>query len=253
MLRITLAFAVTLLFVSSAWAHFPWLSVDKDGRANFCFGETPAEKSYKLPEPLAKAEVMWLNAKGKVRKVALKKVESEDFIGMTSEKPIKRAKMLMSKVTYGMYAGSRLDYYALYHAGPLPKDRSAYVSKAEKKGGKQQAADNKDDEQMKAPLLDLQAQLIDTDEGVDVFVLWKGKPLADVDVKLFCEEGHEEGAAKTDKEGKVSFSDNEVEDGLNGIMLGHKLESDKGELDGKEYTSSSHYLTVTFRDPQDFE
>ena len=251
--RTIFTLTVLLLISTTAFAHFPWLSMDKDEKANFCFGENPAEKNYKLPEPIAKAQVMSFNANGRVRKVALKKVESDDFIGMTSEKPIKGSKALLTKMTYGMYAGSRLDYYALHQAGPLPKDRKIYTSKQANKSEKKQAADSKKRKQMNAPVLDLQAQLVDTDKGVDVFVLWKGEPLADVDVTLFCEEGHEEGAATTDKDGKVSFTDKEVEDGLNGIMLGHKLEDDKGELDGKEYTSSSHYLTVTFHDPQDFE
>lgn len=245
MTRTTTTLSILLLISTSAFAHFPWLSADKDGKVNFCFGENPAEKNYKLPAPIAKAEVMCLGKDGKVAKVALKKIESDDFIGMASEVPVK-ANMLMTKMTYGMYAGSRLDYYALHQAGPLPKNRDAYaLKKADKKEGKN-AKDAK-------PVLDMHAQLVDTDKGVDVFIMWKGKPLADVDVQLFCEEGHEEGAAKTDKEGKVTFSDKEVEDGLNGIMVGHKLDKDKGEFGGKEYTSSSHYLTITFHDPQDFE
>ena len=245
MTRAIATLSVLLLLSTSALAHFPWLSADKDGKVNFCFGENPAEKNYKLPAAIANAEVMCLSKDGKVSKVGLKKIESDDFIGLASEAPVK-AEMLMTNITYGMYAGSRLDYYALHHAGPLPKDRKAYAPKKMKKteGKKTVAA---------KPMLDMQAQLVDTDTGVDVFVMWKGRPLADVDVKLFCEEGHEEGAAKTDAEGKVSFSDKEVEDGLNGIMVGHKLEKDKGELGGKEYTSSSHFLTVTFHDPQDFE
>ncbi len=241
MLRISLALVCTLSLVSSASAHFPWLSADKEGKVSLCFGETPAERNYKLPAPIAGAEVMSMGKDGKVARVDLKKVESDDFIGMASAASIK-AKALMSKITYGMYAGSRLDYYVSHLAGPLPKDRKAYATKAtdQEKIGKTAA-------------LDMRAQLVDTDQGVDVFVLWKGKPLADVDVMLFCEEGHEEGSAKTDKEGKVSFSDGQVEDGLNGIMVGHKLDKDNGELDGKKYTSSSHYLTITFHDPEDFE
>ena len=81
---------------------------------------------------------------------------------------------------------------------------------------------------------------MDTDGGVDVYVLWKGKPLVNADVTLFCDDGHEEGAATTDKSGKVSSNDKEVEDGLNGILVGHSLVKDSGELKGEEYTSSSH-------------
>ena len=240
MTRFTICLALLLTISSSAHAHFPWLAIDNDGKAQFFFGENPAERNYKLPEAVAKADVTWVNKKGKARKVKLVKVETDEFIGMASAKPVKRAQILMCKMTYGMYGGSRLDYYSMHQAGALPKDRKAYAAKADEK-----LATN--------PTLDLKAQLVDTDSGVDVFVLWKGKPLANVDVKLFCEEGHEEGDATTDKEGKVSFSDKEVEDGLNGIMVGHRLAEDSGEFGGEKYTSSSHYLTVTFHDPEDFE
>jgi hypothetical protein len=71
----------------------------------------------------------------------------------------------------------------------------------------------------------------------------------DVEVKLYCAEGHEEGSAKTDGEGKVSFTNKQVEDGLNGIMLGTRVE-ESGELDGKPYTKAAHYLTTTFFRPE---
>lgn len=231
----TITYTFVLAFVTQpAFGHFPWLAVDADGKAAFFFGETPAERNYKLPVPIAKAKVMTINKEGKVFELGLNKVETDDFIGMSSEKSVKDAKALVAKVTYGMYAGSRLNYYAIHQAGPLPKDRKVYEHKSDAK-------------------LDLHTQLVDTDGGVDVFVLWKGKPLANADVTLFCEDGHEEGAATTDESGKVSFNDKEVEDGLNGIMVGHKLEKDNGKWNGEEYTSSSHYLTVTFHDPEDFE
>lgn len=248
MFRLISALGIVFLVSSSVSAHFPWLAVDEDGKAVYFFGETPAERNYKLPAPIMKAQAMWLNRKGQATKLVLQKVELDDFIGMSSDQPLKQFQRLVSKVTYGMYAGSRLDYYSIYHAGPLPKDRKTTVAAVAVKD----AVSNKAESEP-ALQIDLQAQLVDTDHGVDVFVSWKGKPLSGVDVTLFCEDGHQEGAAKTDKEGKVSFSDKEVEDGLNGIIVGHTLEKDHGELDGKQYTSSSHYLTVTFHDPQDFE
>ena len=79
------------------------------------------------------------------------------------------------------------------------------------------------------------AQLLDTDKGVDVFVLWKGKPLADATVRLYCESGHEEGSAKTDQRGSVSFTDRQVEDGLNGIMVGHTVKGESGTIGQESY------------------
>ncbi|MFN7290861.1 MAG: hypothetical protein ACK5T6_09780, partial [Pirellula sp.] len=91
----------------------------------------------------------------------------------------------------------------------------------------------------------LAAKVVATNSGIDVFATWDGKPLKDVEIKLYCAEGHEEGSAKTDGEGKVSFTNKQVEDGLNGIMFGNSVE-ESGELDGKPYTKAAHYLTTTF-------
>ncbi|MEZ6079360.1 MAG: hypothetical protein R3C56_27940 [Pirellulaceae bacterium] len=68
-------------------------------------------------------------------------------------------------------------------------------------------------------------------------MLWDGKPLADADVQLFCAEGHEEGSAKTDANGKVSFDDKQVEAGLNGIVVDHTVKTQSGTLDGQTYDS----------------
>lgn len=50
------------------------------------------------------------------------------------------------------------------------------------------------------------ARLVDPDGGVDVYVPWQGKPLSGARVSLYCDEGHKEGEAETDEQGKVSFS-----------------------------------------------
>lgn len=227
--------ALAFLFAARpAAAHFPWLAVNDDGKAVYFFGENPADRTYKLPASIAKAKISMVNAKGKLKKVKFEAAESDNFLGLTSVGKVPASARLVSSVTYGIYRGARLNYYSIYQGGKIPKDRSAY-SKSQKKR------------------LDLTAQLVDTDSGVDVYVLWKGKPLSGVDVQLFCDDGHEEGNGTTDEAGKVSFSDKEVEDGLNGIMLGHTVKGEAGKFDGEAYQATSHFLTVTFIDPQDFE
>ena len=50
-----------LLVVASTWitaaasshAHFPWVTVDDQGKAALFFGETPADRTYKLPPTIA--------------------------------------------------------------------------------------------------------------------------------------------------------------------------------------------------------
>lgn len=232
----TLKTLVALCLVAAAtpvYAHFPWLTINEEGKVQYFFGENPADCTYKLPGSIAKAEVELVTAKGIKEKLELNAVETDDFVGRTTSKAIETNSVLQSKVTFGIYHGSRLDYYTVHYGGKLPGSREA-------------AAKHSTD-------LDLKAELVDTEQGVDAYVTWKGRPLADAEVQLYCEEGHQEASRKTDSDGKVAFTDKEVEDGLNGIMVGHTVKDEGGSLNDKKYESASHYMTVTFKDPQDFE
>ncbi|MEM6472508.1 MAG: hypothetical protein AAF802_23300 [Planctomycetota bacterium] len=225
-----LVISLSLLLVCSvANAHFPWLMVDKDGNAEFFFGEGITDRTYKLPEGIAKAEIM-MRANGKTIPVETKVFESDDFVGKKSITSIPADADLVSQATYGVYHGGMLKYYTQHLGGEMPTEFSS-CKPFEK--------------------MDLQAHAVDTDSGVEVYVLWKGKPLEGADVKLFCEDGHEEGNGSTDASGKVFFNDKEVEDGMNAIMVGHTLTGVSGTLGDQEYTSAMHYLTATFVDPED--
>lgn len=246
MLRNIATISLIFLFSTSALAHFPWLTTDGQGHVQLCFGESPAERNYKLPESVAKAKIVSVH-QAKTTEVKTQKVESDDFIGLKSTEPASD-KHFMTQMTYGIYAGSRLDYYASHQIGPLPKDRKAYALPTKET---QDGAKKGQDSKSKAPAL--QVQLVDTDQGVDAFVVWKDEPVVGAKVTLFCEAGHEEASARTDEAGKVSFTDQEVEEGLNGIMVGHNLEDVQGTWEGNTYKTWSHYLTATFYDPEEVE
>jgi len=227
---VALSFAAA---VSPAYAHFPWIAVNDQGNVQYFFGENPADRTYKLPGSLAKSQVELVTVTGSKEKLELDAVETDDFVGRSSSKAVDKQALLQSQATFGIYHGSRLDYYTIHRGGQLPKSREE---------ARKYSAD-----------LELKADLVDTEHGVDAYITWRGKPLADADVLLYCEEGHEEASRKTDTHGKVSFTDKEVEDGLNGIMVGHTIPDESGSVNDKKYESASHYLTVTFNDPQDFE
>ncbi len=205
---------------STANAHYPWLAKSSDGKAILFFGETPADRTYKLPQSIAGAKV-FTDSKAE-QPIEVVATESDDLIGLVSKEPVAKDASLISKVTFGIYHGTKLDYYVQHQGGALP---SAKPSSADAKG--------------------LHACAVDTDKGVDVFVHFNGKPTKHAEVKLYCQEGHEEAKATTDEDGKVSFTDKEVEEGLNAILVG-KTEENAGELDGKSYKTESHYLTLTF-------
>lgn len=222
--------ALSLLTLCSvAHAHFPWMVVDKKGNVEYFFGEGMTDRTYKLPEGLAKAEIS-MRADGKTMPVETKAVESDEFVGKRSIASVPKQASLVSQATFGVYHGAKLQYYTQHLGGTMP------TSFAQCKPFEKMA---------------LQAHAVDTDGGVDIFVLYQGKPLADAEVKLFCEDGHEEGNAKTDSSGKVSFNDHEVEDGMNAIMVGHTVSDETGKIGDQQYNSAMHYLTATFVDPED--
>ena len=222
-----LVFSVLLLTSRAASAHFPWLVVE-GGKANYFFGEDPSNRTYRLPPTIAKAEIMMRSGADKSA-VETKLIESEKFIGKQSVNSIPDKADLMSRVVFGVYNGAKLQYYSQYLGGVMPKSFS----------------DCKPIKDM-----DLQAHAVNTEQGVDIYVLWQGKPLGDAEVSLYCDEGHQEGAGVTGKDGKVSFTDAEVEEGINGIMVGLTLTEDSGSVGDQEYDSAMHYLTATFVDPE---
>jgi hypothetical protein len=219
--------AILIAGTGPAWGHFPWLVRNEDGSVQYFFGEGLADRTYKLPPAVAGAKVYAVLPEGKLKELDLKPIEQEGFIGLHGTPDLPADAMLVSQVTFGIYHGSRLNYYTMHVGGQLPTSRDAYKSRSSN--------------------MDLTAELVDAPHGVDLFVSWKGKPLSDIEVHLYCAEGHEEGTATTDADGKVSFTRAEVEEGLNGIMLGHTVD-EEGKLKDASYDKASHYLTVTFND-----
>jgi len=220
--------AIACLASPTAYGHFPWILRGEDGKVAYFFGEDVTDRTYKLPPALAAAEVYRVGAEGKLEPVALSPVEKDDFVGLMSSENVPRDCMLVSHASYGIHRGSRLEYYAVHQGSKLPTSRDAYKHAKSRH--------------------DLTAELVDTGGGVDVYVSWKGQAAKELEVHLYCAEGHEEGSACTDGQGKVSFTDEQVEEGLNGIMVGHTLK-EAGKLNEAAYDTTAHYLTVTFFGP----
>jgi len=218
---------VTLCTV--AHAHFPWMVVNEQGHVEYFFGEGMTDRTYKMPPGIAKADVL-MREDGKLVPVATEAVESNDLVGKRSVASVPTSADLVSQATFGVYHGAKLQYYTQHLGGEMPTS----FSECKPYEG-----------------MDLQTHTVDTDSGVDVYVLWQGQPLEGATVKLYCEDGHEEGEGMTDASGVVSFSDKQVEEGMNAIMVGHTVPEETGKVGDQEYQSAMHYLTATFVDPED--
>ncbi|MEM6978340.1 MAG: hypothetical protein AAF539_01650 [Planctomycetota bacterium] len=217
-----------LTICSVASAHFPWMTVDSDGNVEYFFGEGLTDRTYKLPGGIAEASIT-MRDDGKTATVETTTVETDDFVGKRSVAAVPKSADLVSQATFGVYHGAKLQYYTQHLGGTMPTAFADCEPFAD---------------------MELQVHAVDADGGVDVYVLWQGKPLAGADVRLYCAEGHEEGDGKTDDNGKVSFNDDEVEDGLNAVMVGHTVSGETGSVGDQAYSNAMHYLTATFVDPE---
>ncbi len=224
---------------SALHAHFPWLVRESNGKLVYYFGEGIADRTYKLPPTLANAKIFQRSEQSQQMPILMKSIQEPDLVGLLSIATVPSNAVYVSQGTFGVYHGSRLEYYSLHYAGKLPTSRTVTTSDAL----------NQQHLKKGQMISDLHVELVDTDSGVDCYVSWKGQPAKDIEVHLYCSEGHEEATAITDVNGKVSFTDNQVEEGLNGLMLGQKL-SESGMIGDKAYDTQSHYLTVTFNDPE---
>ncbi|MEO1526526.1 MAG: kelch repeat-containing protein [Planctomycetota bacterium] len=210
-----------------AQAHMPWLATDGEGHAVLWFGESPENRTYKLPETIAQIQ---LHSGTSGQPLAASAVSTDELVGLRSDAKIESENEIAGTFVYGLYHGMKLTYHVEHLPQRLPKTWP------------------------EQPRKDAYLQTIVTPAergGVDVTVLKQTKPVEGVSVKLFCEEGHEEGEATTDADGRVSFSKRQIESGLNALMLSLRNESDSGSLDGKPYSSSADYLTATFFVPEE--
>jgi hypothetical protein len=231
-----IAMALTLFSSQHARAHFPWLVVAEDANAVLFFGESPADRAYKLPESLADAKVYCVDTQGTRTDVPLQATETEKLIGLVSEKPVDRAAQLRSEVTYGVYHGMLLKYYLAHYGAELPKELPASVP----------AATDGERDAVTAKPTALQAQLAKSADGLAVRVTWQGKPLQNAKVQLFADDGRETASAQTNAEGQVSFANSKLGSPQCFLLVGNTIKNDSGTYEDVPYTSSAHYLTVSF-------
>ena len=213
---------LSLFVAATAQAHMPWLATDDQGHAILWFGESPDDRTYHMPKQVAAIELTQGNA---ARAVSTASVDADHFVGLKSDAAIDGATEICGTVTYGLYHGSKLTY----HVEHLPqRDADSWPSQARHGAALQTII---------AP---------SPAGGVMVTVLHNDEPLEDAEVKLFCEDGHEEASLKTDATGLVTFDAKVVESGLNALLVSVTDSNATGQFNGEEYQSTSDYLTATF-------
>jgi N-acetylneuraminic acid mutarotase len=220
--RFALTLAALCLLAGQAQAHFPWLAVDGDGRALVFFGESPDERNYHLPSALAEAKLFSRSGNGEPVEVATGTLEEEDFVGRRSNEPVAKEAVLELTAQYGIYHGMLLTYYAKAIPGTTV---AAWEKAGPSKGLK----------------LDVSPKA--SDEGLALVVTWEGEPLAGAGIALTDSSG-ETQEAKTDAKGVATFK--EPAAGPVSAITSYMKKGEKGEHEGKAYTSVGNYGTLNF-------
>lgn len=209
---------------SQVLAHFPFLATNDQGEVVLFFGENLANRTYKIPPAVEKAEVRRIDRDGQGTPMETKAVETESFKGMTTGASLKPGEAAVTRIRYGVYHGTLLDYYCVHLPSLGPVGDQPKPSKFD---------------------IPLNAQVLSTEQGIDVLVTWQGQPVKSAKVSLSCSEGHTEAEEKTDSEGKVRFTSTQIEPGMNALLIGHQVK-ESGDWKEQKYETGSHYLTITF-------
>jgi N-acetylneuraminic acid mutarotase len=220
--RFVFVLSAACLLAGQAQAHFPWLAVDDEGRALVFFGESPDERNYHLPEALAAAKLYSRVGDAEAKEVATETLEEEDFIGRRSNEAVAEDAVLELTAQYGIYHGMLLTYYAKEIPGTTV---AAWEKAGPSKGLK----------------LDVSPKA--SDEGLALVVTWEGQPLEGAGVALTDSAG-ETQEAETDAKGIATFK--EPAAGPVSAITSYMKKGEKGEHEGKAYTSVGNYGTLRF-------
>ncbi len=206
-----------------ASAHFPWLIVNEHGKPVLFFGEDLSDRTYDLPKSLEAFPLKQIGNGDETHDLKMSPIESDTLVGLVANDTIQAKGCIVGTQTYGNYHGAKLVYFVQHYLGSDPQDWRTSPSHA-------------------ALHCDIQPDA----KGVKVQVTWNEKPLVDAGVTLSSEEGKEQGSATTDGKGEVTFTGEQLQHGLNAIMVGFTDKNASGVLGDEAFSSTSNYLTATF-------
>ena len=155
-------------------------------------------------------------------------VDNDDRVGLVALAPANGELPEVFEATrqYGVYGDMLLTYYAK-HIRAKSNDQLAAAG----------------------PSKELKLDIVPkaTNDGLELTVLWDGKPKADADVAIKVDGENEEAEAekfKTDAEGKVTLQPEGA--GLVAVLANISDTTQKGEFKGKKYAQAAEYASLTF-------
>jgi uncharacterized GH25 family protein len=214
-----------LAIATPVQAHFVWIQLLPAGEhqsptAQVTFGETPAPGEAHLVHKIAQTKVYPL---GDEKPLKLAVVKQDDSASWQGPAPANDLTGLEAVCDYGVLAKGGAPFWLNYSAKHLTTGWE-----------KQTTAP-------RAKHLALELVPTQSPAGLELLVLWQGKPLPQAKVTV-DKPNNRTTELTTNDQGIAAFTENVT--GLLAIMASH-TESKAGEREGKPYESIKHYSTLT--------
>lgn len=214
---------------STAQAHFVWVQVlpakdNTPATVQLSFGETPAPGEAHLVNKVQQTKVYPLAGKdAEAKPLELAVVKQDDVASWQGPVALKDLVGLEAVCDYGVLAKGDAPFWLNYYAKHLTA------------GWQQQKSSPR------GKHLALEIVPAKTVAGLDLLVLWQGKPLPNAKVTI-QKPDNRSTELKTNEQGIAEFRESIT--GMLAILASHS-EPTAGERDGKKYESIKHYSTLT--------
>jgi hypothetical protein len=233
MLR-TLSLACAVSFVllhSTAEAHYLWLNLDQKsgdhGTTNLYFEGGPGPGDGKYLDPFIERGTTWVRTIKNNKPVPLEMavIKKPGKRWLASELKVDGPRCIDSFCKWGVYRYGKTDvllhYYAKHFDAKSVADKNALA---------------------RAEQLDLDIVPTFSEDGVELQVLWKGKPAAGRPFKLRGFGGLKKNLT-TDEEGRVRFKP--LASGFHSMRTSVDEPDNSGTFDGKDYDIARHHCSLT--------
>ncbi len=226
---------LSLWLVSSvAEAHFIWADVqprpDGTSEARFYFGELPRPGEPELIGKIAKTRAWMRGPDDRATALKLARSSDETLAALVAGLAPSQSASLEATCDYGVYQRGPAALLLQYYAKHLPDDWAQLDEKLTRS------------EKLR---LDIVPRL----SGDQLFlrVLYEGKPAAGREVIVLDPSGKQH-ELKTDEEGRVAMA--VVPGGNYAVRAAHVEPERGGERDGKAFSQTWHYCTLTLTVPK---
>jgi uncharacterized GH25 family protein len=223
-------FLCVVMIASTAEAHFIWVQVLPPVAnttvpvVQLSFGETPAPGEAHLVNKVQQSKVYPLVAVGaEAKPLELAVVKQDDVASWQGSAPAKDLLGLEASCDYGVLAKGGAPFWLNYYAKHLT---TGWEKQTTTSRGKH---------------LTLEVVPTTTAAGLELLVLWNGKPLPNAKVTVDKPDNRSTDLT-TNEQGVAVFREGVTS--LLAVLVSHS-EPTAGERDGKKYESIKHYSTLT--------